>query len=89
MWQIEIRHHGLNKYRVIRGQDQNIVDQKAAAQKAVWDEMWAKKVAAERKALDKQSKNQEALERSKQALGVINELETTLKAALVRDNTVH
>ena len=31
MWEIEIRHNGLNKYRHIRGSDKYIVQQKAAA----------------------------------------------------------
>ena len=49
MWDIEIRHDGLNKYRHIRGSDKFIVQQKAAAQTLVWNDMWEKKKLAEQK----------------------------------------
>lgn len=39
----EIFHKGLNKSRVIRGQDEQIVNQKIDIQIQVWDEEWAKK----------------------------------------------
>ncbi len=42
MWEIEVRHEGLNKYRHIKGTDKYIVRQKANAQQLVWDEMWEK-----------------------------------------------
>lgn len=48
MWQIEVRHDGLNKYRCIRGTDRHIVEQKAAAQRAAWDETWAKRQGKEK-----------------------------------------
>ena len=49
MWEIEVRHDGLNKYRHIRGSDRYVVEQKAAAQKLAWDEMWEKKQVARSK----------------------------------------
>ena len=61
MWEIEVRHEGLNKYRHIKGTDRHIVKQKAAAQKQAWDEMWEKKQAAEQK-----RKEREAAIRSKE-----------------------
>lgn len=45
MWQIEVRHDGLNRYRMVRGNDQWVVEQKAAALRAQWNEMWAKQQA--------------------------------------------
>ncbi len=39
IWQIELRHDGLKKYRIIRGRDKYEVEQKAAAIKAQWDEI--------------------------------------------------
>lgn len=45
LYDIEVRHDGLHKYRVISGNDPYIVKQKAAAQKALWDEQWKKKLA--------------------------------------------
>ena len=43
MWEIEVRHGGLNKYRHIRGSDRYVVEQKAAAQEQAWDQIWKKK----------------------------------------------
>ena len=37
-YSIEVRHEGLHKYREIKGNDKYIVEQKARAQRAVWDE---------------------------------------------------
>ncbi len=47
MWEIEVRHDGLKKYRHIRGSDRYVVEQKALAQRLAWDEMWAKRVSVE------------------------------------------
>ena len=47
MWEIEIRHEGLNKYRHIRGSDRYVVEQKAQAQRLAWDEIWVKKLEVE------------------------------------------
>jgi len=61
MWEIEVKHEGLNKYRHIRGSDKYVVEQKALAQRLAWDDMWLKRVEIEEK---KRSKSQ--LLRSKQ-----------------------
>lgn len=47
MFHIEIRHDGLNKYRLISGRDAWVVDQKADALKAQWDAEWARHVQRE------------------------------------------
>lgn len=49
MHQIEISHEGLNKYKVIKGNDYYVVKQKAHVQKLAWEEQWRKKVEAEEK----------------------------------------
>jgi len=49
VWEVEVRHDGLNKYRHIRGSDRYIVEQKATAQRLTWNEMWDKKQVAEEK----------------------------------------
>ena len=41
-WQREIHHAGLNKYRVIRGDNKREVDQQADAILAQWEQQWAK-----------------------------------------------
>ncbi|MBM4167126.1 MAG: restriction endonuclease [Ignavibacteria bacterium] len=71
MWQIEVRHKGLNKYRLIRGSDKYIVEQKAEAQLATWNEMWAKKI-----------QNLEAREKTEEAQQAIGELENILDHTL-------
>ena len=42
MWEIEVRHDGLGKYRHIRGSDKSVVEQKAAYQRLQWDMQWEK-----------------------------------------------
>jgi len=88
MWQIEVRHTGLNKYRLIRGNDQYVVEQKAEAQRAMWNEMWRKKVGREQRILNKQSKLEKAQEQTKEAVESIEELENILSNALKSDPTV-
>ena len=95
MWEIEVRHTGLNKYRHIRGSDRSVVDSKARAQQHQWDEMWEKKMAAEEK-----KRNREAAIRSKEenkelaiiltneAQEAINRLETILAHTLAVDDAI-
>ena len=95
MWEIEIRHEGLNKYRHIRGTDRYVVEQKAAAQQRVWDEMWEKKQAAERKKKeieaamrDKEAKQRLAVEKTNEALAAIEAIENTLYHTLTIDDAI-
>lgn len=95
MYQIEITHSGLNKYRHIRGTDKYIVEQKARAQKDIWDEMWEKKCAAEEKKRkkgkllqDRESKKQNAIERTTEAIEVVESLQKTLYITLDIDDTI-
>lgn len=89
MWEIELRHDGLNKYRVIRGTDRYVVEQKAAAQRAAWDDMWAKKQdVEERKRVreaairSKEEKTALAADRTKYAQEAIAALEGVLDHTL-------
>lgn len=89
MWEIEVRHDGLNKYRCIRGSDRYVVEQKAAAQRAAWDDMWAKKQDAEdrKRAREAAIRNKEekkalAADRTQDAQNAIAELEGTLAHTL-------
>lgn len=45
VYEIEVSHKGLNKYRHIRGTNRHVVQQKAAMQKIEWDEKWKKKAS--------------------------------------------
>lgn len=85
MYEIEIRHEGLNKYRVIRGKDPYIVQQKAEMQKRAWDEMWEnkqeklrKKQERERAAQEKQQKKELAEKLTSEALEQLKFIENTL-----------
>lgn len=85
MWEIEVHHAGLNKYRHIRGSDKYVVEQKATAQRLTWDEMWKKKQTAEKKKRDrdssvrgKEEKKKLAITKTDEAKKAIIELETIL-----------
>jgi restriction system protein len=84
MWQIELRHEGLNKYRLIRGTDKYVVEQKAAAQNAAWDEMWNKKLEKHGHGINKE----EAQRRTKEAKGEFEQLENILRHTLAIDDTI-
>lgn len=96
MYEIEVRHSGLNKYRHIRGTDRYVVEQKAQAQKAIWEEMWQKKIAAEKKKHEKEkllkdheSKKQSAIEQTAEALKTIESLQSILHYTLDIDDTIN
>jgi len=95
MWEIEVRHDGLNKYRHIRGSDRHIVEQKASVQKLAWDEMWEKKLIAEQKKSDREAaiKNKEekkelAITKTNEAQEAIIQLETILLHTLEVDDAI-
>ncbi len=46
LYNVEVRHEDLNRYRMIYGNDCYVVQQKAEAQLAQWNEMWNKKQKA-------------------------------------------
>ncbi|MCL4378716.1 MAG: restriction endonuclease [Actinobacteria bacterium] len=60
-FQTEIRHDGLNKYKIIKGPTHYEVDQKARAQLQQWAEIYNKKLEAEKKEQGK-IKQQEFIE---------------------------
>lgn len=95
MWEIEVRHDGLNKYRHIRGSDKYIVQQKATAQEIVWEEMWEKKQLAEQKRMDredtirsKEEKKALAITKTEEAQEEINQLETILRHTLTVNDAI-
>lgn len=95
IWEIEVQHEGLNKYRHIRGYDKYVVEQKAAAQRLAWDEMWERKQAADSKRIsremtirNKEEKKELAVTRTEEAQQKIDELESILSHTLSVDDTV-
>ena len=53
---IEVKHDGLKKYQVIRGDNKYVVEQKARAKTAQWDDMWSKKQIAEQARLEREQR---------------------------------
>lgn len=95
MWQIEVRHKGLNKYRLIKGSDRYVVEQKAIAQQHTWDDMWAKKQVAEKKKKERESaiKNKEekkalATAKTQEAQEAIDDLNSVLVHTLSVNDTI-
>lgn len=95
IWEIEIRHEGLNKYRHIRGSDKYVVEQKALAQRLAWNEIWEKRLESEDRKnskleilRSKLNKAESATARTKEAEENIKSLETILSHSLKVDDTI-
>eukprot|EP01037_Dinobryon_pediforme_P017136 gene17136-17327_t len=75
-WSIEVRHNGLNKYRLIRGQTKEVVEQKAEAQLATWNEIeqWQQqKVAIEQENASRAAEFRNLLEKWEAGKASFNE----------------
>ena len=95
MWEQQIRHDGLNAYRVIRGRAKEEVELKARLQLAAWNERWQRVQSAARvreERLKRSYSNEErrriATERTTEAQAGLKTLEGTLTDALSRDPSV-
>jgi len=96
MYQIDIRNDTLNKYRVIRGSDPFVVQQKALAQLAQWEEMAQRRRETEarqaergRRSQQKEENKEIAAERTAEAQDALDALEGLLRDTLTRDDTIH
>jgi restriction system protein len=90
-YQIEVRHQGLKKYRMIRGNDEYVLKQKAQAQLDAWNGQWRQKAERQNKEIekqkrlsDKQSKLEEAANKTEQAIQAIEDIQFLLKNSLKR-----
>lgn len=95
MYWIEIKHEGLHKYRVIKGNDQYVVEQKARVQLQQWDEMWDRKQEAERKkierekaAIEKVQKKAMAEQQTQDAIDELEMIDNTLIYTLEIDDRI-
>lgn len=95
VYEIELRHDGLNKYRHIRGRDRTVVEEKARAQEATWEEQWSKrqevearKAAREEAAEEKEEKKRLAQEQTEEASSILAALERTLEHTLAVDDAI-
>jgi restriction system protein len=75
---IDVQHEGLHAYRRITGRDRYVVEAKAAAQKATWDEKWAKMQQREKALYTKEQKKDAAAQRTQKAADALAEIENLL-----------
>jgi restriction system protein len=95
MWQCEIRHEGLHKFRVVKGETPAIMQLRAQMQLSSWDEQWARVQATQKKrqaqvkaAHDKDAKKQLAAERTREAQKTLDALNHLLKDVLEEDHEI-
>jgi restriction system protein len=88
-YQIEVKHEGLNKYKIIKGETQFEAEQKAQAQARQWDEMYNKKLEAEKKVKEKirqqefiEDQIEEAEDLTEKAKIKINNIKSFLKDSI-------
>jgi restriction system protein len=81
-YQLEIRHKGLHKYQIVRGDNQYVVQQKARTIMTQWDQMWVRKQEKEDKVATILGKKQQAVEKTEEARKALVELESVLNRTL-------
>lgn len=94
-YHLELWHDGLKKHRLIRGESESIVKQKAALQVEEWEERWTVVEARKRDRLQKTAgkRQQEerkslAAEQTTEAQQELDRLFSLLKATLTVDDTI-
>ncbi len=95
MWQCEIRHEGLHKYRVVKGATSEIMQLRAEMQMRSWNEQWTRAEATQAKrqaqlqaAYNKVTKQKLASDRTREAQRALDGLETLLTSALEVDHAI-
>lgn len=95
MWQIEIRHDGLHKYRVVKGATQQIAELRAEMQLRAWNEQWervqgtrSRQVARLQSAYSKTAKKQLAADRTAEAESALGALRCLLTSILEEDHAI-
>lgn len=87
-YEVEVRHDELHKYQVIRGDDANIVRQKATAKMAEWDAMWARRAASAARTKSLNDKGEEAAERTRATTSALADLDSLLAFTLNIDDAI-
>ncbi len=82
IYQQEVYHKGLNKYRVVKATTQYELSQKIDSQKSQWDEQWARITEREAKIKNEGDSLTYALEATLQAESTQNSLDRILTSAL-------
>jgi restriction system protein len=86
--QLEISHPGLHKYQVVRGDNEHVVEQKALAQMARWNQEWRKREKREQRANSIQERQEEAEQMSREAQEALHSLEGILAHTLSINDTI-
>ena len=81
-YSVEVYNRGLNKHRLIRAQDPEVIKEKVFCQVAEWNEMWAKRAAAKRQATMAERKMEEAADRTSEAQRTLQALRDVLSSSL-------
>jgi restriction system protein len=96
MWQCEIRHDGLHKYRVVKGETPAIMQLRAEMQMRSWNEQWERAQASRTKrqaqlkaAYEKEVNKQTAAERTREAMEALDALGSLLGSILEEDHRVN
>lgn len=95
MWQCEIRHEGLHKYRVVRAATRDIMQLRAEMQMRAWNEQWERVQATRSKRLAqlqatqiKETNKQLAAERTTEAQEALQDLDHLLSSVLEEDHAI-
>ena len=87
-YSVEVYHQGLNKHRLIRGPDAQVVDAKMVHQAAEWNALWAKRVAAKRQMTRAERRREEATDRASEAQRTLQGLREVLSSFLSESKEV-
>ena len=87
-YEVEVRHDGLSRYQVVRGDDEYVVQQKALAKAAQWDEMYSRKVTQEQKRREREANMASAAEMTAEAESALTQIGQLLADTLSVDDTV-
>src|ERR1700735_5283951 len=85
---VDVRHPGLNAYRRITGRDPYVVQQRAEAQVAAWNEKWANIQERKSALRSKEEKKEEAARRTQEATEALESIDQTFVHALGRTSAL-
>src|SRR5262245_38402087 len=81
MYQIEISHKGLNRYRVIKGSTPSEVENKARMQLEAWENLWRRNLEAEDRKRRRESEAASKEQQAQLALDLTKEAEEAIAGA--------
>ncbi len=95
-YSLELWHDGLNKHRLIKGSDVDIVRRKSELQCAEWDDLWRRvseredeRIGKELQKRAKEEKRTSALQRTAEAQSELDRLATILKYTLEINDVIN